>query len=77
MTKEKRKIPKFSGVVIECPYCEQHVFLGEEIVLFMWTHSESPCELCGSHGNVGLDVGLMNCPHCNQKIDVDIELMEW
>lgn len=56
-----------------CPVTEEEVSIDYDSG-FDLSHSESECDLCGSHGHVGLD--LSKCKSCGKFHD-DIELTSW
>lgn len=55
------------GVEFRCGAC------GEKVIAKVEAHnfsaSESPCELCGGHGNINVD---LVCPKCSYRHDIEI-----
>lgn len=63
--KKKNEITDFNMMIkFTCPKCKKVVKQNVEIdtVNSRFSWSESPCNLCGSHGNLTYDPGV--CPHC-------------
>lgn len=52
------------GVYLEvvCPVKDKKVMV--KISPYDFSHSDSPCDLCGSHGHFSVDY---TCPECGQR----------
>lgn len=68
----KRKKVEFElkeiKISFHCSKCEKV----QEVVVdrYAFSHAEYPCELCGSHGHVSVDV---TCPECKKSKEVEID----
>lgn len=70
--KSKRQIVKeateFLGIKYRCGNCGKIVTVKvNEYDIHSWA---SPCDLCGDHGGVDIDV---KCPKCDFNIDIDLK----
>ena len=54
-------------VSFNCNKCEKIQIV--EIDRYSFSHWESPCELCGSHGGISIDV---TCPDCKTTREIEI-----
>ena len=66
VTKVEHKVEGIYAKVI-CPVTGKEVMI--EIGKYDFSHSDSPCDLCGSHGHIGFDY---TCPECGQHHEYEI-----
>lgn len=79
MPRTKRLLPPtLISILVACPACmEKFEVMADKLT---WSGGESPCDLCGSHGNVKVDLNSykpVTCPSCGAKMDNNIELESW
>lgn len=58
---------KLLTLIFECPHCRAKFDLPSDRVEFY--HHDDPCELCGSHGEISIDV---TCNECKKEFEVEI-----
>jgi hypothetical protein len=52
---------------VTCPVTGKETMI--KIGQYDFSHSDSPCDLCGSHGHIGFDYV---CPECGQNHEYEI-----
>jgi hypothetical protein len=62
-TKKSTKPTEILAIVIRCPNTEEEVNVPLDSVSF--SGYESPCEMCGSHGGVSIEI--FECPSCKGR----------
>jgi hypothetical protein len=70
MAKKVKKIPHVvEGVYakVTCPVTGKEIMI--KIGEYDFSHSDSPCDICGSHGYIGFDY---ICPECGQNHEYEI-----
>jgi len=69
MAKTKNTPHTVEGVYakVTCPVTGKEVMV--KIGQYDFSHSDQPCEMCGSHGHIGFDY---TCPECGQRHEYEI-----
>lgn len=75
MPKKKPVVATMVSATFACPECGTQFTEANDKL--SWSGSSSPCEMCGSHGDVRVHINTNRCKNCGATFDYKVVLSDW